>query len=163
MDNLPVSIGSANGSSTFNYDPEDQRYAQSATFNGNTTATAYIGALFEVISTSTTTEYRHNIIADGQVIAVHTIDQSGNAYTDYLHSDHLGSVDAITNDSGNVIQAMSFDAFGLRRDATNWDYDLSQNQCAQFLGLKSRLGWPNCRALGIFEPQALSHRYGGSQ
>lgn len=25
---------------------------------------------------------------------------------------------------------MSFDAFGLRRDATNWDYDLSQNQIA---------------------------------
>lgn len=48
-----------------------------------------------------------------------TITQSGNAYTDYLHYDHLGSVDAITDDQGAVIQTMSFDAFGLRRDATN--------------------------------------------
>ena len=57
-----------------------------------------------------------------------TIDQSGNAYTDYLHYDHLGSVDAITDDSANVIQTMSFDAYGIRRDPSNWDYDLSQNQ-----------------------------------
>lgn len=83
-----------------------------------------------VVSTSTTTEYRHNVIADGQVIAVHTITQSGSASTDYLHYDHLGSVDAITDDQGSVIQAMSFDAFGLRRDATNWDYDLSQSTLA---------------------------------
>ena len=130
VDNLPASIASAEGSSTFSYDPDGGRYYQTATFNGATTDTTYIGGLFEVVSTSTTTEYRHNIVAGGQVIAVHTIDQSGAATTDYLHYDHLGSVDAITDDSGNVIQAMSFDAFGLRRDATNWDYDLSQNQIA---------------------------------
>lgn len=86
--------------------------------------------------TTVFSEYRHNILADGQTIAVHdvhgstnveggrmpratTITQSGNAYTDYLHYDHLGSVDAITDDQGAVIQTMSFDAFGLRRDATN--------------------------------------------
>lgn len=127
VDNLPSSIAGSAGSSTFSYDPERQRFSQSATFNGATTATAYIGGLFEVVSTSSSTEYRHNVIADGQVIAVHTITQSGSASTDYLHYDHLGSVDAISNDQGAVIQAMSFDAFGLRRDATNWDYDLSQN------------------------------------
>ena len=87
VDNLPESIASASGSSTFDYGPDDQRYAQSATFNGATTATAYIGGLFEVVSTSATTEYRHNILADGNIVAVHTIDQSGNATTSYLHSD----------------------------------------------------------------------------
>ena len=128
----------------FSYDPDGNRYYQTATFNGNTTDTAYIGGLFEVVSTLTSTEYRHNIIADLQIVVVHdvhgctnvaggrkpgatTINQSGSAYTDYLHYDHLGSMDAITNDSGSVIQTMSFDAFGLRRDPTNWDYDLSQN------------------------------------
>ncbi|MDE2461636.1 MAG: hypothetical protein KGL98_10360 [Gammaproteobacteria bacterium] len=83
-----------------------------------------------MISSRITTEYRHNILADGQIVAVHTITGNGSAYTDYLHYDHLGSVDAITNDSGSVIQTMSFDAFGQRRDATNWDYDLSQNTIA---------------------------------
>ncbi len=127
VDNLPESIASASGSSTFSYGPDGNRYSQAATFNGVTTDTTYIGGLFEVVSTSTTTEYRHNIIADGEIVAVHTIDQSGNAYTDYLHYDQLGSVDTITDDQGNVIQTMSFDAFGQRRDPNNWDYDLSQN------------------------------------
>ncbi len=125
--NLPESMASAAGSSTFSYGPDGNRYSQAATFNGVTTDTTYIGGLFEVVSTSTTTEYRHNIIADGEIVAVHTIDQSGNAYTDYLHYDQLGSVDTITDDQGNVIQSMSFDAFGQRRDPNNWDYDLSQN------------------------------------
>jgi len=34
----------------------------------------------------------------------------------------------ITNDQGTIAQQMSFDAFGLRRDATNWDYDLTTAQ-----------------------------------
>ncbi len=33
----------------------------------------------------------------------------------------------ITDDRGAVIQKMSFDTFGQRRDPNNWDYDLSQN------------------------------------
>ncbi|MGH8292699.1 MAG: hypothetical protein ACRESA_04425 [Gammaproteobacteria bacterium] len=113
VDNLPESIASATGSSTFSYGPDGNRYSQTATFNGATTATAYLGGLFEVVSTSSTTEYRHNIVADGQTVAVHTITASGNASTSYLHYDHLGSVDAITDDQGTVIQTMSFDAFGV--------------------------------------------------
>jgi len=129
-DNLPESIASATGGSTFSYGPGHQRYYQAATFNGVTTDTTYIGGLFEVVATSTSTQYRHNIMAGGQVIAVHTIDQSGNATTSYLHDDHLGSVDTITNDQGTVAQQMSFDGSGLRRDAGNWDYDLTTTQIA---------------------------------
>ncbi|MGH8282609.1 MAG: hypothetical protein ACRESE_02030 [Gammaproteobacteria bacterium] len=117
VDNLPTSIGSATGSSTFSHGPDHNRYYQAAAFNGVTTDTTYIGGLFEVVATQTSTEYRHNIVADGQVVAVHTVDESGAASTSYLHYDHLGSVDTITDDQGNVVQSMSFDAFGIRRDA----------------------------------------------
>lgn len=56
---------------------------------GVTTDTTYISGLFEVVSSSTgTTEYQHNIMADGQVIAVHTIEGNGSASTSYLHYDH---------------------------------------------------------------------------
>lgn len=34
---------------------------------------------------------------------------AGNLATNYLHRDHLGSVDAITDETGAVIQRMSFD------------------------------------------------------
>ena len=49
VDNLPDSIASSAGSSTFDYGPDGNRYSQTATFNGATTATAYIGSLFEVV------------------------------------------------------------------------------------------------------------------
>ncbi|HVA55140.1 MAG TPA: hypothetical protein VNI53_04980 [Gammaproteobacteria bacterium] len=112
--NLPASLGASQGSSTISYGPDHDRYYQAATDNGVTTDTTYIGGLFEVLVTQTSTDYRHNIIADGQVIAVHTIDENGNATTRYLHYDHLGSVDTITDDQGTIAQTMSFDAFGLR-------------------------------------------------
>lgn len=38
--------------------------------------------------------------------------------TQYLHRDHLGSLDTITNASGQVVQRFSFDAWGKRREAT---------------------------------------------
>jgi hypothetical protein len=128
VDNLPASLSSSTGSSSFSYDPDDARYYQSETYNGVTTDTTYIGSLFEVMATENRTYYRHNIIVNGKVIAVHTIDENGNVTTDYLHYDNLGSVDTITDDSGNVVQSMSFDAFGTRRDPSNWVDDLSPSQ-----------------------------------
>lgn len=143
-DNLPTQITGPNGSSSFSYSPDLQRYAQTATdASGNVTNTTYIGGLFEVVSTSSGTQYRHNIMAVGGVVATHTINQNGVVETDYIHSDHLGSGDVITNDSGNIAtdpvtgeqQIMSFDAFGLRRDPSNWAYDLTLTQIG---GLKAK-------------------------
>ncbi|NND65057.1 MAG: hypothetical protein HKM24_03735, partial [Gammaproteobacteria bacterium] len=42
--------------------------------------------------------------------------------TRYLHHDHLGSVDAITDAEGNVLEQQSFDAFGAKRNA-DWRVD----------------------------------------
>ena len=33
----------------------------------------------------------------------------------YVHVDHLGSVEALTNEAGAVVQRRSYDAFGARR------------------------------------------------
>jgi hypothetical protein len=33
-----------------------------------------------------------------------------------VHTDHLGSVDALTNDKGTVVERRSYDAFGQRRN-----------------------------------------------
>lgn len=129
VDNLPTDIQGAGGSSSFAYGPDHQRYLQT---QANGTDTTYIDGLYEIISTNggATRQYRHNILADGQVIAVHTLDQSGNVSTSYLHYDHLGSVDAITDDTGAVAERMSFDAFGQRRDPSNWTDDLTSGDIA---------------------------------
>lgn len=150
-DNLPTCIDTtgepctgSTGVSQFQYGPDNQRYSQTATDAArNTTTTIYIGSQFEVMSNASGIYYRHNIMAGGGVVAVHTIDQSGNVRTAYTHSDHLGSMDVVTDDTGNIAtdpvtgeqQVMSFDAFGLRRDPTNWAYDLTT---AQIGGLKAK-------------------------
>jgi RHS repeat-associated protein len=41
--------------------------------------------------------------------------------TRYFHTDHLGSVDTITNETGAVAQRLSYDAFGKRRNANGTD------------------------------------------
>ena len=147
-DNLPTSItstGTVNGNNTvtgnsvFSYGPDRQRYSQTVTdASGNTTTTTYIGNIFEVVTTASGTQYRHSIMAGGGVAAIHTIDQSGNAQTNYIHGDHLGSSDTLTADNGTVSQEMSFDAFGLRRDPTNWAYDLTSTQITGLKGITDR-------------------------
>ena len=40
--------------------------------------------------------------------------------TRYITTDYLGSIDCITDDAGNVLQQVSFDAWGRRRDPQTW-------------------------------------------
>ncbi len=134
-DNLPAQITAPSGGSSFSYDPEGQRYLQSATdSSGNSTTTIYVGNAFEVVSDSSGISYRHNIFAGGQAVAVHTVLSSGHTATNYLFPDHLGGVDTVTDDQGNLVQKMSFDAFGARRDPCTWRYVPA---CDQGSGLKS--------------------------
>ena len=39
----------------------------------------------------------------------------------YFHTDHLGSVDTITNETGGVVQRLSYDAWGKRRNTNGTD------------------------------------------
>ena len=45
----------------------------------------------------------------------------GTATTRYFHTDHLGSISVITDQSGNVLERLSYDAWGKRRFANGAD------------------------------------------
>ena len=118
--NLPQSINQAGGnSSTFYYAPDRSRYRQ-VSLNGSTSEDrTYVAGLFEKLTSSSAgVEYRHYIIANGQTVAMRVISASRND-TLYLHTDHLGSTDTITNQSGSVLIHESYDAWGKRR-GSNW-------------------------------------------
>ena len=80
----------------------------------------------------TSTEYRHLIRTAGTVIAV--LKDTGTTRTDYIHRDHLGSLTAITNSSGTVQERLAYDAWGQRRDATDWDGTATATEKRGFTG-----------------------------
>ncbi|MFN8208751.1 MAG: FG-GAP-like repeat-containing protein [Bacteroidales bacterium] len=68
--------------------------------------------------------YPKNIhyIYGGDGIAAIYITQYSTTNMYYVHTDHLGSIDVMTNQSGTAVQYMSFDAWGRRRNHTDWTY-----------------------------------------
>jgi RHS repeat-associated protein len=127
--NYPLTINQAGSSnaSTFYYGADRNRYRQVSVDSGVTEdrITVAGGAFERLIRTggSAGTEYRHFIQIAGKAVAlVKRSAQTGNS-TFYLHEDHLGSTDVITQDNpspaNQIVARMSFDAWGQRR-GSNW-------------------------------------------
>jgi len=115
----PAAITKGSTIHSFRYGPDRSRYWQEEDYTG--TVTHYVNGLYEKRVTGSLEEHRHFIIANGEVIAIHTDTDDGisaSTTTGYLHKDHLGSITALND--GSSIERMSYDAFGKRRDATDW-------------------------------------------
>ncbi len=102
----------------FDYDADHNRIKQ---VKGDHT-TYYLspridaGAHYEKEIDGLLIEHKHYIYAAGKTIAIHTTKSDNTAKTRYLHKDHLGSTDVITDENGKVVERMSFEAFGSRRN-----------------------------------------------
>jgi len=131
--NKPIQIARGQGQAqkivSFNYGPDRARFRQVASDNSTTKTTTYIGGLYEQIQITgnSNKEHKHFIRANGQTIGIHTSYDMGESSTEYLHRDHLGSIDVITDSSLNVVngERFSFDAFGQRRES-NWSNAIDQ-------------------------------------
>jgi YD repeat-containing protein len=118
-----ISQGSS-AASGFWYGPGRERIRQLAQKSGSLTEdTRYVGGLYEKVSRNRgggmSTEHVHYVRAGGQAIAV-VKRESGALQTRYLHRDHLGSVVALTDTTGAVIERYSYDPWGKRRDPSSW-------------------------------------------
>jgi RHS repeat-associated protein len=113
----------ANNHSEYWYGPAGDRamFRQSARINGQLELTLYGAAFYERRHIGAAVEHTHYVQANGGTVAV--VKRSGTSVTNttrYLHKDHLGSVVAITNDSGAIVESLAYDAWGKRRPATTW-------------------------------------------
>jgi len=52
--------------------------------------------------------------------ALHRILPDGSENIHYLHTDHLGSWTAVTNETGTIVDEQSYDAWGNRRNPATW-------------------------------------------
>jgi hypothetical protein len=116
----PKQINSGAQSTEFRYGPDRSRYLQEQATSGTPDAVIhYAGTLFEFEDTASTDTYRNYVQAGGRVVAI--LERVGTTNTrQYLHRDHQGSVTKVTDSGGSVVQSLAFDAWGLRRDPTDW-------------------------------------------
>ena len=121
--NQPVRILKGGDSLHFEYSPGRGLFRQvlyHSDGNGLThTVRDYVAGLYErEVTSEGVTRHIHYIAGGSGVIAIYTDERStttANPRLRYLHKDHLGSVAAITDASGAVLERLSFDAWGRRR------------------------------------------------
>ncbi|WP_406828404.1 RHS repeat-associated core domain-containing protein [Microbulbifer sp. ARAS458-1] len=101
----------------FQYGPDRSRYLRVDIDSSNKrTETRYLGNV-EKITNPDGSKTLKRYLPGGAVVTI----AGGERQNRYLHKDHLGSVDVITDASGSVVQAMSFDGWGQRRNAQSWE------------------------------------------
>jgi RHS repeat-associated protein len=114
----PTLISNAAGSTAFDYDLSRKRYKRETTENSVTTKTYYVGNVEFV--------YKDNVFSETRRYlpdAIQTRYRSGAIKTRYLHKDHLGSIDSMTDDNGKLIEKLYFDAWGKKESIAlgSWD------------------------------------------
>jgi RHS repeat-associated protein len=133
--NRLIALGVGGATTTYGYDAFGTRVLQT----GTSTTTIYPFKWYSIASSTatgakyaTTTEYVFN----GDTL-VSTIDQqmasgvaTGSAKTLYIHPDHLGNTNVVTDASGTVAQTLDFYPYG----ATRISSGTGANEKRQFIG-----------------------------
>ncbi len=113
-----IRITKGTAQTEFHYDWSGGRLARHDLQNGVLTeSTHYVGSV-EVLHKNGTRQFRRMI--GGAVIATWHEDTALTEVS-YQHKDHLGSITAISNESGQIVAEMSFDAWGQRRQPQSWN------------------------------------------
>ena len=132
--NKPVRIRKGGDTLLFDYASDRSLYRQTifqTDAQGRETQTVrhYVGGMYERETDSVGgVRHIHYIAGGSGVVAIKTDESNATAALPvrlrYIHKDHLGSVDAITDANGGVVERQSFDAWGRRRTVA---YDGSGN------------------------------------
>jgi RHS repeat-associated protein len=158
--NYPTTINAGSGSTAetvaFSYGPDRKRWQQMYTGNSTSETTNDVGGLMDVVSSGSTTTYRHYIYAGSEPIAVYARSSAGNTF-DYVLSDHQGSNSDLTNSSGASIVNESFTPFGQRRNPTTWSGAASNSDLTTAAGI-TRQGYTFQTQLGLW--MGMNHMNG---
>ena len=120
---MPASITRGTATDTFLYDAYHERFKKT----GPDGTTIYLsprldtGTHYEKVTNGTLVSHKHYIYAGNRPIAIYTQRSTGVNDTRYLHADHLGSITVVTNETGSVVERLSYDPFGKRRNVNGSD------------------------------------------
>lgn len=118
--NKPFKITDTGVSSEFQYGADRSRIYQNTVNNGVTTETFYYGSGYEVVNKGDRVKEKA-YVDDIAVYSVTRDPATGNyGGWQYTHRDHLGSVEAITDENGTILERLVFAPFGQRRQG-DWE------------------------------------------
>lgn len=127
--NKPLTIGATNLDTAFQYGPDRQRIYQRTDNSGEVTETRYYNRNFEVATRGT--QVREKAYVGDYLVITRERSTASPAVSedfDYLHRDHLGSVEATSDRHGNFTGRFAFDPWGKRRTDGWQDADASFEQ-----------------------------------
>lgn len=118
----------------FEYGPDRTRYKRIDTGTNGQTTTLYIGGVEKVYYPDGTIQWKRDIGGVGLILQ--QVDGAGvvvlNENQHYFQKDHLGSIAVITDQAGNVVQAMDFDPWGKRRNIETWNALTDQEKESEY-------------------------------
>ena len=133
LEGAPASGASADRTLNFVYGPEHQRIRQQVRIAGNAPSALSSGSTWYLhgegeqalsyekeVKDAGLVEHRHYLQAGGMVFAMfvtRTGTLAGHTPTAprYFHHDHLGSIAAITDEGGQLVERLAYDPWGKRR------------------------------------------------
>jgi RHS repeat-associated protein len=157
-----LASGYNNSTTTYAYDEFGSRVLQTST----TSTTYYPNKYFSTMSTivgSTTYATSTNYIWNGDTLLA-TIDQklingtaTGTPIMRYIHPDHLGSTNAVTDQNGNLVQLLDYYPYGATRVSTSsYPTNEKRQYIDQFSDAQTGLNYFNARFYDGSRGQFLS-------
>jgi RHS repeat-associated protein len=105
------------------YGSDQQRCKSVMKLSGTTLYTKYYDGGYEkkISANGTTTQYTYVPAGDGlAAVFIKTGTAPGTLY--YVHTDYLGSITALTNATGSIVEQYAYDPWGRRRNPADWSF-----------------------------------------
>jgi YD repeat-containing protein len=117
--NMAATVTMGTASDAFTYDSAHNRVTSTLTGVGTVTYLNALGGTSEKLVSGSATTWHDYVLGDGRIVA----EKFSGAVTQvsYFVSDHLGSVHLIADSTGTVIERLSYDAWGKRRNPDGSD------------------------------------------
>ncbi|MBU1579580.1 MAG: hypothetical protein KJ754_09145 [Bacteroidetes bacterium] len=109
------------------YGLDHQRIRQNIwTQDGFESEKIYVGGIYELETINRETTALHYIYGPSGLVAIKKQEMEGNTTSlQFVLNDHLGSIQLLTDEQGNLIEEYSYDAWGMRRDPYTFEPILS--------------------------------------
>lgn len=124
----------ANKQLNFTYGTDEQRKRMDYSINGMNQYTRYYSISYDKQVSAVGTKEWNYIFAPSGLAAIYLVDETGNSQLLYALTDHIGSPVLLTNNSKQIVEQYSFDAWGRRRNPNDWSYNINSSPQLLFRG-----------------------------